>query len=179
VPTADRPPARGATSSVPHGVITVVTNSVTSRRTFLVGLLGAGGTLSAAALAGCDPLGRGGPPPPPSDLAAFLQSTGALADRYDATLAVHGGLSATVGPIRDAHRAHAAALARLLFVKTPEVGTGPTPPDLEPAALDALTHAERTGHTAAVAVCLPAAQQYVALLGSIAAARASHLEALR
>jgi hypothetical protein len=156
-----------------------VAGQPTRRRTVLAGLLAGAGVLATGSLSGCNPLGGGGPPPPPSALTGFLTGTSVLADRYDATLSVYGGLTATIGPIRDAHRAHASALAQLLGVAPPSPAAGPVPPDQLPVAIAALMQAERSAHDEAVAACLAASTRYVALLGSIAAARATHLEALR
>ena len=47
----------------------------------------------------------------PSPLLGFLAATTALADRYDAALLAAPALAAQLTPIRDAHRAHAKALA--------------------------------------------------------------------
>lgn len=143
------------------------------------------GATAAAALGGCDLLGPGPQWRPPDPLTGLYLATVALADRYDATIAGHPGLSARLAPLRDAHRAHAQALARQLALPDPAPG-GPTAPTAPAApvpreasaALTALRTAEKDAIRAAAEVCLAAPAWRVQLIGSIAAARASHVEAL-
>jgi hypothetical protein len=155
-----------------------------SRRAFLRGLLGVTGVgvLGAGSLAGCDIFGGDSTPPSdpaPPALAGFLGATVALGDRYDATLAAVDSLPATVGQIRDAHRAHAKALAQAIGVPTPGAKASPTGvPTSRDAALAALVAAEKTGHEQAVTECLGSTPRFAALLGSIAAARATNLVGL-
>jgi hypothetical protein len=160
----------------------------TTRRTFLRGLLGVSSAGAAAALSGCDIFASNSPPPAeavPPELAGFLAATTALGDRYDATLAAVDALPATVGRIRDAHRAHAVALAKAIGAPTPTAspgGAGPSGAASAPTdrdqALAALVTAEKAAHDAAVTECLASSPRYAALLGSIAAARQTHLMAL-
>ena len=160
-----------------------VTRGSTSRRAFLRGALGLVGTAAAgAALAGCGIFGDDGgpkPPEPPSPLLDFMAATSALADRYDATISEVPALIAALTPIRDAHRAHVKALAQALGTTAPRSGPPATrPPSDGPSAMTALVAAEKTGRDDAVAACLAAAPNYAPLLGSIAAARATHLEVM-
>jgi hypothetical protein len=155
----------------------------TSRRAFLRGVAGlAGVAVAGTALAGCDFLGGGGgdkQTDQPSPLLGFLTATSALADRYDATITAVPALAATLTPIRDAHRAHVKALATALGTTAP--GTAPPatrPPTDGPSAMSALVTAEKAARDDAVAACLAAAPRYAPLLGSIAAARATHLEVM-
>jgi hypothetical protein len=155
----------------------------TSRRAFLRGVAGVVGTAAAGAvLAGCDPFGgspSGQNTDQPTALLDFMANTSALADRYDATISAVPSLPGTLGQIRDAHRAHAKALATALGVDAPRSGAPATrPPTDGPAAMAALAAAEKTARDDAVAACLAAAARYAPLLGSIAAARATHLEVL-
>lgn len=154
----------------------------TSRRAFLRGVLGVAGAGalgvgSLATVTGCDVFGSAAAPADqvPPALKGFLESTSALGDRYDATLAAVDSLPATVGQIRDAHRAHARALAQAIGAPTPAPSASPgrIPIDRD-QALAALVTAEKAAHDEAVAECLATSPRFAALLGSIAAARATH-----
>jgi hypothetical protein len=181
VPHPDQP--------IPSAVRTPVggdSASPTSRRAFLRGLLGVAGAGalgagSLATLTGCDIFGPSDPPadPVPPALQGFLAATSALGDLYDATLAAVTSLPARVGQIRDVHRAHARALAQAIGAPTPAPSGSPgrAPIDHD-QALAALGAAEKAAHEAAVAECLASTPRFAALLGSIAAARATHLVAL-
>jgi hypothetical protein len=152
----------------------------TSRRAFLRGV--AGLAVAGAALAGCDFFGGGGGTTEtgqPQPLLDFLTATIALADRYDATITAVPALVATLTPIRDAHRAHVKALAAALGTNAPSAGPPATrPPADGPSAMAALVTAEKAGRDDAVAACLASVPRYAPLLGSIAAARATHLEVM-
>jgi hypothetical protein len=160
---------------------------------------GAGAALAAAsgfAGAGCDLLsGDPEPPPGPDPLLPLLTGTHELIARYDAALAAHPDLAATLTPVRDAHAAHAAELARLVGTPAPGPGSsaaggsatpggsagphgGSAPADAR-GTLTALRAAEQGARRAAGDACLAAAADRAALLGTIAAARASHVEVLR
>jgi hypothetical protein len=152
-----------------------------SRRGVLRGLIGAAGTLAAgSALAGCDLVSPNGPPSlTTAALDAFLRDTLALAGLYTAVLADHPDLATTLGPVRDAHRAHAAALATALgrSAATAPPSTAVVP-SAQAQALATLATAERTGRDAAIEACVANVARLAPLLGSIAAARASHVEVL-
>jgi hypothetical protein len=169
------------------------------RRTVLRAVLSAGAAAvvagCAGVAAGCGLLGEDPPPPPPDPLAPLLAGTVALIGRYDTALAAHPDLAAGLDPVRRAHVAHAAELARLVGTPAPGTATPPapaagttTPPATPPATgsppdargtLAALRAAEQGGRRAAAEACLAAPPERAALLGSIAAARATHAEALR
>jgi hypothetical protein len=145
--------------------------------------------VGAAALGGCGVFDQDEPrPEPPDPLAPLLADTVGLVARYDAALAAHPDLAARLGPVRQAHAAHAAELARLIGAPTPgpsPSGAAPAPATGSPGApadargtLAALRAAEVGGRRAAAAACLAAPPERAALLGSIAAARATHAEAL-
>lgn len=157
---------------------------VRSRRDFLRGVLasaatGVFGVSAAAGLAGCNPFAEPQDEPPPADeLAGFLGATVALGDRYDTTIAAVPALAEILTPMRDAHRAHADALASALGVPVPSGGDADPAPSGRSAALAALAEAEKSARTEAVAACLAASVRLAPLLGSIAAARASHVEVL-
>ena len=154
----------------------------TTRRTFLRGLLGVTSAGTVAALTGCDIFATDSPPaaePVPPKLAGFLAATNALGDRYDATLAAVDSLPATVGQIRDTHRAHVGALAQALGQPTPSPSssTQAVPTDRD-RALSSLISAEKAAREEAVKQCLASPPRFAALLASIAAARATHQVAL-
>ncbi|MEH1013822.1 hypothetical protein V6U90_12035 [Micromonospora sp. CPCC 206060] len=154
-----------------------------SRRTVL--RVGALVTLAGTgtALTGCDLFdGQPAPDPAPDPLAPLLSGALDLADRYAAAVAAAPELAGRLDPIAEAHRAHAAELARVIGT-TPSgrpSGSPSGPPAGTPAQLLAdLRTAEQQGRDAAVRACTEAPTERAALLGSIAAARATHLEALR
>jgi hypothetical protein len=152
-----------------------------SRRVFLRGLIGAAGAGSLATLTGCDIFGSKPPAaePVPPVLQGFLAATNALGDRYDATLAAVDSLPATVGQIRDAHRAHAKALAQAIGAQTPSPGqSASAAPTDKTQAISALLAAERAAHDQAVKECLDSPARFAPLLASIAAARATHVVGL-
>lgn len=153
-----------------------------SRRTAL--RAGALAAVAVTPLAGCDLLDRRSDPPQADPLAPLVASAQELAVRYDAAIIAHPQLAQRLRPVADAHRAHAAELARVAKVTLHSASAGPTAGGT-PAAGDvkellaSLRTAEQQGHEAARAACLAAPADRAALLGSIAAARASHLEVLR
>ena len=155
-----------------------------SRRSFLRGLLGVVGVgvvggLSAGSLTGCDDV-TGNPADETHALDGFLVATVTLGALYTAAITAVPTLAPTLTPLRDAHQAHASALAGALGREIPAAPatTAPVPAD-QAAARAALAAAETIGRDEAVTACLAAAPRLAALLGSIAAARASHLEILK
>jgi hypothetical protein len=154
-----------------------------SRRELLraLGLVALGGT--AAPMTACDLFDRAPKrPPEPDPLAPMIAEALDLAARYEAAVASNAALAGRLGPVAQAHRAHAEELARVTGAALP-TGT-PTPAPTTPAAdgqnvLAALRAAEQQGREAAAKACVDAPVQRAALLGSIAAARATHLEVLR
>jgi len=125
-------------------------------------------------IAACDLLdGDPPPPPPPDQLTEFYHRTAALIQRYDTEIA-----AATAAPIlviiRDAHKAHLAALAAIM---KPAPSGSPAQPSARPPEGD-LRQAELQAQQSAVQACMTAAPSRATLLGEIAAARACHLEVL-
>jgi hypothetical protein len=155
-----------------------------TRRGALRAAVAAGAVLlTGAGATGCDLLHLDpASPAGPDELAELRAATAALADWYDATIRRHPALSSKLGPLRDAHRAHLDALERqLVGTRTPAAGPSNTEaavPGDPVAAVSALLAAEKAGVSAAGAACLSAPAWQAALLGSIAAARASHVEVL-
>jgi hypothetical protein len=151
-----------------------------SRRT----VLGAAGTVGAAgALAGCSSWFADDPPPPPDPLEPLLAATRALAARYDAVLAAYPALAGGLRPLHETHLAHEVALVEAigrpgLATASPGSGTWTPPVGDRDDALAALRDAERDAQSAAAEACLAAPPERAALLGSIAAALATHAEVL-
>lgn len=138
---------------------------------------------AAAPLAGCELLDRGDDdsrrPDPLEPLAA---ESLALEARYRAAVAAAPDLADRLTPIADDHRAHAEKLRELIGRPAPSGSPAatPTPAATDPDGLVAeLRRTERQGRENAARACAAAPAERVALLGSIAAARATHVEALK
>jgi hypothetical protein len=149
--------------------------SVHTRRAVLRTVLG--GALTVGLAAACDspaPV----KPTRPDPLTPFLRDTQALLARYDATVTAQPQLADRLTPLRDDHRAHVLALNRELGFPSP----APVAPASDAAAgadpLAGLRDAEKAATAAATDACLAAPSYRAALLGSIAACRASHVQAL-
>lgn len=158
-----------------------VRSSIT-RRGLLRGLLGVTGVAGVSLAAGCDLFDTGsGTPPPPNPLESFLVDTAALLARYNQALAQVPALGPTITHIRDTHLEHANALAKALNAPSPAPSAGGSgaPSGDRATVLAALVDAETKGHDAAVQACLATDARLAPLVGSIAAARATHLEVLR
>ena len=162
-------------------------------------LLAAGAAAGALALAGCR-FGGAKPAAKPDPLVPVLAGVQDLVARYDAALAAVPDLTTRLRPLRGEHAVHASLLARAIggpsaspsragspaasAAGTPSDGTSPddgtgTGDGTDPAAvLAALRAAEQGGYAAAVAACLAAPAGSAALLASIAACRATHVEVL-
>jgi len=138
---------------------------------------------AAVPLAGCDLLDRGDDGPPPPDALEPLAAEAAdLEGRYRAAIAAAPALSDRLTAIADAHRAHAAELRKVIGRPAPtgSAAATPTVAATEPDELLAeLRQAEQRGRENAAKACAAAPAERAALLGSIAAARATHLEALK
>jgi len=152
----------------------------TGRRTFIAAAAGAVGV----ALVGCQSNGDGTSAIPAADAAALRQVAGEaldLANRYDAAISQSPDQAAKLTPIRDAHREHADAIGRSL-----DASVAPAPAPSASASggggasglLKALQAAERAAAERATSACLAVASHHAPLVGAIAAARASHAEAL-
>ncbi|WP_184188762.1 hypothetical protein [Micromonospora parathelypteridis] len=143
-------------------------------------LLALGG--AAVPLTGCDLFDRDDQPaPPPDPLRPMVDESLALAATYRASATAHPELADRLSPIAEAHTAHATELARVIGVALPSaVAAPPSDPANDPAsALAALRRLEKTAQQSATVACAAAPAERAALLGSIAAARATHQEALK
>jgi hypothetical protein len=131
-------------------------------------------------------------------LGSLYTETLALITLYDQTTATAPLLGTLTGPLREEHRQHAIALASLMGIAAPAISAGPaaagrsaqpTPVPVPAATVSAdpgtaaartiLTSAETTAEDNAVTACLAAPSARSAILASIAASRASHVDALR
>jgi hypothetical protein len=154
------------------------------RRHLLRGAVVTAMAVPAAALTGCGLLTREpDTPPSPDPLAPLIAGALDLAARYEAVIAAHPELTSRLEPLLHAHREHAAELARWSGTATPTASpvtpspAASTPGDVR-TLLAELREAERAGQQAAVEACRAAPAHQAALLGSIAAARATHVEVL-
>jgi hypothetical protein len=158
-----------------------VRTSIT-RRGFLRGLLGVTGAAGVSLAAGCDLLGGGeAQAPAPDPLLPFLADTTALLARYNLALVQAPPLATVITNVRDAHREHAVALAKAINGPTPGASATASggPAGDRGTVLAALVEAETKARDAAIEACLNTTPRLAPLLGSIAAARATHLEILR
>lgn len=129
------------------------------------------------------------PTPEPDPIEPLIVGALDLAIRYEAAIAAFPALADRLGPVAEAHRAHAEELSRVIGSPLPTAGTGAVPGATsatsqsgggdQAATISALRAAEREGRQAAVQVCLGVPAERAALVASVAAARAAHLEVLR
>ncbi|MBF9129874.1 hypothetical protein I0C86_13010 [Plantactinospora sp. S1510] len=151
------------------------------RAAALVALVGTTGSLTGCGLFDGEP----DPPPAPDPLAPLIGGALDLAARYEATIAAFPELADRLRPLAEAHRAHAAELARVTRTTLPSATVAPSTSAGDSGAVTAaatlkqLREAEQQGRDAAAKVCTEAPADRAALVGSITAARASHLEVLR
>jgi hypothetical protein len=135
---------------------------------------------AAAPVASCGWLdGDDDSPPAPDPLAPMVAETAALAARYQAAATAQPTLAARLTPIAEAHTAHAAELGRLTATALPSTMAVVTSSGTPAGTLDELRAAETAARDAAVAACLSVPADRAVPLGTIAAARATHLEALK
>jgi hypothetical protein len=141
----------------------------------------AGTALSATTLAGCglfddDPE----PAPQPDALQPVLDEALRLAAAYDRAVLAQPGLAERLTPLAEDHRAHAAELARVIGTALPSAApSSSAPADGAADSVAALRKAEQAAQRTAAAACRTAPAARAGLTGSIAAARAAHVEALR
>jgi len=144
-------------------------------------VLALGASLAMGSVAGCGLLDRDpDPPPAPDALLPLADQAVTLAGLYGLAAADFPDRAATLTPIAEAHAAHAQELARIMATPapSPSAAAGTAADGIE-ARVETLRTAEKAAYDAAVAACLAAPDHRAALVGSIAAARATHLEALK
>jgi hypothetical protein len=146
-------------------------------------VLALGAALAAGAAGGCGLLG-GEPdePPPPDPLLPLADEAVRLAVLHKLAAADFPDRAATLSSIAEAHEAHAGELSRIMATPAPSpagsASAGAEAGTVEDR-IEALRVAEKAGYEAAVQACLATPAHRAALVGSIAAARATHLEALK
>jgi hypothetical protein len=152
-----------------------------TRRTILGATAAA--SLGATALAGCGIFGDGSEQPSaPDPLRRVLDEAVALAAAYDRAAVIQPGLATRLSPLAADHRAHITELARVIGTSAPSAaaqassaaGAGDAG-----ATLKGLRAAEQAAQKTANTACRQAPAARAALVGSIAACRATHAEALR
>jgi hypothetical protein len=144
----------------------------TQRRSVLRAVAGA--VVIGPALAACD-LFKPDEPPAPDPLTEFYNQTLALVAFYQAAALTDA--RPVVATIRDTHKAHAAALAAIMYPAPPSGSPAPPSAQASPAPAG-VREAEQAAWQKAVEACLAAPADRATLLGEIAVARACHLEAL-
>ncbi|GIJ77075.1 hypothetical protein Xph01_15070 [Micromonospora phaseoli] len=145
-------------------------------------LLALGG--AAVPLTSCGLLDRDEQPPQPDALTPLIDEALRLAAGLRAAATAHPELTDRLVPLAESHEAHAAELTRVVGGPTATPSGSAVSPSSAPSAdrsatLTALRQSERAGRDAATRACATAPAERAALLGSVAAARATHLEALR
>jgi hypothetical protein len=149
------------------------------------GVLGAAAaTLSSSALAGCGIFDSGpDQPSAPDPLQPLLDEAVALAAAHERAAAGQPDLAKRLAPLAADHRAHIAELSRVIGRGVPSPGASSAPGGASPvdprAALAELRKAEQSAQRTAATACRTAPVARAALVGSIAACRATHAEALR
>ncbi|MEU8813984.1 hypothetical protein [Actinoplanes sp. NPDC048796] len=143
-------------------------------------VLGTASAVGAAALTGCGLLDDDEPEPPkaPDPLEPLLAEALALATAYDQAVVSQPGLRTRLAPLAEDHRTHAAEMSRLIgrpLASAPVASASAGPA----TTVAALRQAEQAAQKTAVAACKVAAPDRAGLVGSIAASRATHAEALR
>ncbi|MFF5080969.1 hypothetical protein ACFY36_28290 [Actinoplanes sp. NPDC000266] len=145
-------------------------------------VLGTVAGLGAAALSGCGLLGDDDEPEPPKapdPLEPLLAEAVALAAAYDQAIVGQPGLRTRLEPLAADHRTHAAEMSRLIGEPLASGGPAPSASAGPATTVAALRQAEQAAQKTAVAACKVAAPDRAGLVGSIAACRATHAEALR
>jgi len=143
-------------------------------------VLGAGTVLGLATLGlgGCGLLDRDRKPAPPDPLEPLRDHAAMLAARYSAIMTSHPDLATRLTPLRDAHATHVAELTRLIGRPGPSGAVAIVVSTPAAAVLAELRTAEQEAARAATDACLAAPAARAALVGSIAACRATHVEVL-
>ncbi|WP_352244403.1 hypothetical protein [Actinoplanes sp. NBRC 103695] len=118
------------------------------------------------------------PIPEPDPLQPVLDEARALAAAYDRLAAAQPDLSARITPLAEDHRAHAAELERLVGA-SPAASTAPSAGTAPAGTLAEMRTAEQAAARTANASARTAPADRAMLIGSIAACRATHVEALR
>jgi hypothetical protein len=141
-------------------------------------VLVAGAGASGCGLLGDDPA----EPPPPDPLQPLADDAVRLAGLHRAAAVEFPERAAVLTPIAEAHEAHAKELGRIMATAIPSAAASASASagaGTVEDAVEALRVAEKAAYASAVQACLRTPTHRAALVGSIAAARATHLEALK
>ncbi|WP_412752472.1 hypothetical protein [Krasilnikovia sp. M28-CT-15] len=139
----------------------------------------AGAALAASVPAGCGLFDGDPEPAPPDPLQPVLDEALRLAATYERAALAQPELAKRLTPLAADHRAHAAALAGLIGATLPSTAPSASADTGAAPTLDVLRKAEQQAQRTAAAACRQTSADRAALLGSIAACRAAHAEALR
>ncbi len=151
-------------------------NGFTRRR-----VLGAAAvTASAAAVTGCGLFDvEPEPTPEPDPLQPLLDEALSLAAAYDRAAVTRPDLADRLAPLAADHRAHATELSRVIGADLPSAAPS-TPAAPDPGQpLSDLRAAEQKAQRTATLSARTVPSDRAALVGSIAACRATHAEALK
>jgi hypothetical protein len=165
--------------------VAVVTGDNGHTRRRILGV--AAGTAVAAAASGCGVFDDEPEPVKPDALQPVLDEALGLAAALDRAALAQPGLATRLTPLAGDHRAHITELSRVIGRPAPPApaassgAPGAGDPDAgNPAALlKQLRAAEQAAQRTATTACRQAPAERAALVGSIAACRATHAEALR
>jgi hypothetical protein len=154
---------------------------VRMRRRTLFGA--AAGGLVALGAAGCGPDKSGDKDSAPAEVTRVLAGAVVLAAAYQASAQAQPALAGKLGPLEAEHRTHistlAAAMGRSSAPSSAATAAPSAVPPDAPGALAQLRAAEQAAQADAATACLSAPPGWAGLLGSIAACRATHVEALQ
>ena len=133
-----------------------------------------------AATAGCGLLDVDPEPTPePDPLQPLLDEALALAAAYDRAALAQPALAGRLTPLAADHRAHATELSRVIGTDTPSAAPSTSAAPDPGASLADLRTAEQNAQRTATLSARTVPAERAALVGSIAACRATHAEALR
>ncbi|HLU45255.1 MAG TPA: hypothetical protein VKZ67_09595 [Natronosporangium sp.] len=146
-----------------------------------------GAAAVVAGLAGCTDWQDGSDPSPPDPLEPLLAATSTLVSRYEQAIAEVPALADRLTPLLATHQEHVRVIRAMIGRPEPSatpdgmqwVEPSETAERSEEDVLAELRAAEEAGQQAATDACLAAPPDRAPLLGSIAAARASHQVVLR
>jgi hypothetical protein len=158
--------------------VAVVNRAGHSRRRVLAG---AAGAAAVAVAGGCGLFDDDEKPKPPDALQPLLTEALTLAAGLDAAALAQPGLAQRLTPLAADHRAHAAELSRVIGAPAPSAAPSASSPAVGDATalVKQLRSAEQAAARNAATACGTAPANRAALVGSIAACRASHAEALK
>lgn len=146
-------------------------------------MLAFGAALAVSSAGGCGLLDREpDQPPPPDPLLPLAADAGRLASLHRSAATDLPERAATLTAIADAHDAHARELSRIMATPAPSPAApsaSAAPSSTPEERIEALRVAEKAAYDLAVQACLRTPSHRAPLVGSIAAARATHLEALK